>query len=115
MQRVANLVDLEKRCKMTIYLQRSVSIQPKTSDFLFSRASDERSLPAALAAAAAALEAAEDGVRDAGRWGLPGPFALLLGENNGEIMAKFRSFSGVSATFLFLFVVSLRESMEPYR
>ena len=28
------LVDLEKRCKMSIHLQRSVPIQPKTSEIL---------------------------------------------------------------------------------
>ena len=30
-QNCENLVDLEKRCKMTIYLQRSAPIQPRTS------------------------------------------------------------------------------------
>ena len=30
-QRSANLVDLEKRSKMSIYLQKSASIQPRTS------------------------------------------------------------------------------------
>ena len=29
-----NLVDCEKRCKTRIFLQRSVSIQPKTSEIL---------------------------------------------------------------------------------
>ena len=30
-QRIANLVDLEKRCKMSIWLQKSALIQPRTS------------------------------------------------------------------------------------
>ena len=30
-QRIANIVDLEKRCKMSIWLQKSASIQPRTS------------------------------------------------------------------------------------
>ena len=32
-QRNANLVDLEKRCKMSIWLQKSASIQPRTSPY----------------------------------------------------------------------------------
>ena len=34
-QRIANLVDLEKRCKMSIWLQKSASIQPRTSPLKF--------------------------------------------------------------------------------
>ena len=30
-QRIANLVDLEKRCKMSIWVQKSALIQPRTS------------------------------------------------------------------------------------
>ena len=34
-QRIANLVDLEKRCKMSIWLQKSALIQPRTSPLKF--------------------------------------------------------------------------------
>ena len=35
MQRIANLVDLEKPCKMTIWLLSWLSIQPRTSPLKF--------------------------------------------------------------------------------
>ena len=35
MQRIGNLVDLEKRCKMSIWLQNFASIQPRTSPVKF--------------------------------------------------------------------------------
>ena len=35
MQKNAHLVDLEKRCKMSIWLQKSASIQPRTSPIKF--------------------------------------------------------------------------------
>ena len=34
-QRIANLVDLAKRCKMSIWLQKSALIQPRTSPLKF--------------------------------------------------------------------------------
>ena len=34
-QRIGNLVDLEKRCKMSIWLQNFASIQPRTSPVKF--------------------------------------------------------------------------------
>ena len=34
-QRIGNLVDLEKRCKMSIWLQNFASIQPRTSPLKF--------------------------------------------------------------------------------
>ena len=34
-QRIGNLVDLEKRCNMTIWLQHFASIQPRTSPLKF--------------------------------------------------------------------------------
>ena len=40
MQRIANLVDLEKCRKMSIYLQKSASIQPRTSLFNFNPAQE---------------------------------------------------------------------------
>ena len=36
-QKDVNLVDLEKCCKMSVYLQRSVPIQPRTSPKKFGR------------------------------------------------------------------------------
>ena len=35
MQRIANLVDLEKRCKMSIWTQKSALIQLRTSPLKF--------------------------------------------------------------------------------
>ena len=35
MQRIRNLVDLEKRCKMSIWLQNFALIQPRTSPLKF--------------------------------------------------------------------------------
>ena len=35
MQRIANLVDLEKCCKMSIWTQKSASIQKRTSPLKF--------------------------------------------------------------------------------
>ena len=35
MQRIGNLVDLEKRCKMSIWLQNFALIQPRTSPLKF--------------------------------------------------------------------------------
>ena len=42
MQKFVNLVDLEKRCKMSICLQRLVPIQPRTSPVKFDHLAENR-------------------------------------------------------------------------
>ena len=41
MQRIANLVDLEKCFQMSIWLQKSASIQPRTSPLKFDDFADD--------------------------------------------------------------------------